>query len=333
DGGGELAVVSRENHSGGWPSHVSFSRDGGFSWTAPQMLPFHFHRPYARQLADGRVLVTGRNLLGGVGTYAWCGDLRAEAGHYEIGGPLAEFKAGFEGGAFAIENGPDLDCRYTLLPPESSKADVTLSADLKVEGPDGSPVAFLAVSGLPCDAVAYVAPDFVALGGTIHHMGNDVMKKMDMRGYRNVAIKSAKGILTVEVDGRRIINRSIGWDCLVTSDAYALTPGRRTQFGQVGEAGKSWWKGVHYRAINPTKPDSAYRWDARSGRHPDHYQRERLTLIHPNAHPRLRGWPDHGYSSWLQLPDGTIAFVDYTTAGDEGLQGHLVGARFKPEDV
>ena len=51
------------------------------------MLPFALHRPYAKQLADGRIMVTGRNVNGGLGTYAWAGDLEREAGSYAIGGP------------------------------------------------------------------------------------------------------------------------------------------------------------------------------------------------------------------------------------------------------
>ena len=71
DGGRRLACVMRENHSGGIPSFVAFSDDNGHIWTEPQMLPFALHRPYAKQLHDGRVLVTGRHVNGGLGTYAW----------------------------------------------------------------------------------------------------------------------------------------------------------------------------------------------------------------------------------------------------------------------
>ncbi|MCL2665071.1 MAG: glycoside hydrolase, partial [Defluviitaleaceae bacterium] len=285
DGGMELAVVSRENHSGGWPSFVSFSRDAGFTWTAPQMLPFHFHRPYGNQLMDGRVLITGRNLLGGVGTYAWCGFLKAEAGYYEIGGPLAEYDAEFINGEFVITNKPLHDCRYTLLPPESPASDIIFEADVKVEGANGEFVAFLAVSGLSCEAVVHIASDMIALDGTIHWLGADTMKKADMRKYRTVTLKSSKGILSVQIDGIEMLRRHVSRDALITSDTYALRPGRRTQFGQVGENGRSCWKRVSYRAINPTKPDSAFYWEAASGKYPDQYQRDRLTLVHPNVHP------------------------------------------------
>lgn len=92
-GGRELACVMRENHSAGIPSFVAFSQDGGRTWSEPQMLPFAIHRPCAKQLADGRVLVTGRHVNGGLGTYAWVGDLHAEAGSHHIGGPRRKYAA------------------------------------------------------------------------------------------------------------------------------------------------------------------------------------------------------------------------------------------------
>jgi hypothetical protein len=105
------------------------------------------------------------------------------------------------------------------------------------------------------------------------------------------------------------------------------------QFGQLGDEGKSLWETVHCRVSNPTFPDYDFYWNAAEGKYPDAYQRERLTLIHANVHPRINEWPDHGYSSWLVLQDGSIMFVDYTTLGDKPHKGHLVGARFRPEDV
>ena len=333
DNGKLLAVVARENHNAGNPSFVAFSRDSGLSWTAPQMCPFHFHRPYGKQLADGRVLVTGRNLLGGSGTYAWCGDLKAEAGFYEPGGPLAHYKAGFEDGIFVIENGPNLDARYTLLPPESSKADIFFEAEVKVEGNDKEFAAFFCVAGLARPGLVKIAPDLLGLDGIVN-TGVDSTSKLDFRQWRTITLRSRRGLLTVAVDGKIIFRRMESYNAPVAKDSYCPEPGTRTQFGQLGEKGKSFWRRVSYRVINPTQPDCAFEWRAADGRHPDHYQRERLTLLHPNVHPKDRGgWPDHGYSSWLQLDDGTIVFVDYTTAGDKGEEGHLVGGRFRPEDV
>ena len=110
---GSLACVMREDHSAGLPSLVTFSTDGGHSWSPAEMLPFSFHRPYAKQLRDGRVLVTGRNVNGGLGTYAWCGDLRAEAG-YRLGGPRRKYAARLE--SRRPDRRPPARARVPLLP-------------------------------------------------------------------------------------------------------------------------------------------------------------------------------------------------------------------------
>jgi len=331
DGGRELACVMRNENNGGWPGFVAFSRDGGRNWTAPAMTPFHFHRPYARQLPDGRTLVTGRNALGGSGTYAWAGDLRREAGHYEPGGPYGEFRARFADGALEIANGEGLDCRYRLLPPESSLSHVLFEAEVRVEAPDGEPPAHLAVSSLA--GPLYIAPGWICLGPDRNRV--DLRKAADMRPWRRVALEIKEGLLTVRVDGQILVRSGVGPGIRPRGPVYSAYPrGEHVSFGSAGEqAGTSWWRRVRYRAVNPTQPDFRFDWEAASGQYPDRYQRERLTLVHPNVHPRVRGWPDHGYSSWLTLGDGTILLVDYTTLGDEAETGHLVAARFRAEDV
>ncbi len=45
------------------------------------------------------------------------------------------------------------------------------------------------------------------------------------------------------------------------------------------------------------------------------------------------GVPDNGYSSWVELPDGNIYFVDYTNRGDTPPQGHLYGTVLTPHDL
>ena len=44
------------------------------------------------------------------------------------------------------------------------------------------------------------------------------------------------------------------------------------------------------------------------------------------------GVPDNGYSSWVELPDGSVYFVDYTNHGDPAPFGHLYGAVLTPDD-
>jgi len=327
DGGEELACVMRENHFAGIPSFVAFSRDMGRTWSAPLMLPFFFHRPYAKQLPDGRVLVTGRNVNGGLGTYAWCGDLRAEAGTYQIGGPRREFAAELTPEALIIENKPAHECRYRLLPPESTRSEILMEAEIKVEGPAGSPVAFMAVS---CLGVAVqIAPDRIfTRAGRV-----DTDKEVDMTHFHHVTLHHRRGLLEVRVDGQTLIQQCVyrenwplgPWNIFGPLPCY-------THFGQVGDDGRSYWKSFSYTAKNPTHPNFSWSWCAKDGRWPDDYQRRRLIQIHAND-PDQKPWPDNGYSSWVQLPDGRIFLVDYTNCGDAPNTAHLVGVYLEPEDI
>lgn len=324
DGGKELACVMRENHSAGFPSFVVFSGDMGKTWSGPQMMPFAFHRPYAKQLVDGRTLVTGRHVNGGLGTYAWCGDLKHEPG-YQIGGPRRKFSATLSDEALVIEHKPEHDCRYTLLPPESSKSEIQLEAEVKVEGPAGQAVAFLSLCKLRAFAsdgvVLAIGSDFIAHSRS----GPDFHKRIDMTRYRTVSIHHRRGLLQISVDGEPLINQCVFREEQPLADFWGASPEKRTQFGQYSDVGRSFWKRVAYHVVNPVQEDFHWSWRASDGQWPDEYQRRRLIQIHAN-HPDQQPWPDNGYSSWLQLNDGRIMFVDYTNCNDTPNTAHLVGA-------
>jgi len=332
-GGGspDLACVMRENHSAGIPSFVAFSDDCGHTWSEPKMLPFAIHRPYAKQLPDGRVLVTGRNVNGGLGTYAWCGDLEAEAGRWVIGGPRRKFAAELSDEILVIRNKPEHECRYTLLPPESSRSEVVFEATLRVEGPSDAAVAFLSVSTLGSGAEAYplqIAPDWLGLGPSILREKWPV----DMTEERTVTIRHRDGLLTVQVNGQTLFTKCIFRESPRLSDFHGGDPAKRTQFGQSGDVGESFWRQVSYSVRNRCLPDIEWAWDASRGEWPDEYQRKRLIQIHAN-HAHQKPWPDHGYSSWVQLPDGRVFLVDYTNRGDQPNRSHLVGVYIEPEDI
>jgi hypothetical protein len=324
-GGLELACVMRENHSGGIPSFVSFSDDLGRSWSPPRRLPFAFHRPFAEQLPDGRVLVTGRHVNGGLGTYAWCGDLRSEAGAWSVGGPRRKYSASLEAEALIVENLPDHECRYTMIPPEGPRSRVLFEAVIKVEGPPDQPVAFLSVPHL--DAVLQIGANYV--GGERFRV--DLRDKVDMTRFRRVTIRHDRGLAEVLIDGQQVIRWNVFWEHQGVQDFHGGDPAKRTQFGQMGEQGRSFWKSVRYETKNPRLADAAWSWCAPAGLWPDEYQRDRLIQIHGN-HPDQKPNPDHGYSSWLPLEDGRIFLVDYTNHGDSPGRSHLVGVYLEPDD-
>ena len=331
DGGTGLACVMRESHSGGFPSFVSFSEDHGMTWTDPKMMPFAIHRPYAKQLPDGRVLVTGRNVNGGLGTYAWAGDLQAEAGTYAIGGPRTAYRAELTEEALVIRNAPGHECRYCLLPPESSKSEVLFEAEVMIDGPQREAVAFISVSKL----LARSGPIVLSLSKdriTLTPDRPDLDRVEDFSRYRTLSIHHRGGLLLVKVDGKTVIQSAVFREENQVIDHHGGRLDRRTLFGQFGETGVSFWKRVRYQVKNPTQPAFSFAWSANSGKWPDQYQRDRLIQIHEN-HPDQKPSPDHGYSSWVFLNDGRIFLVDYTNLGDDPGKSHLVGAYIDPEDI
>jgi len=349
-GGRELGCVMRENHGAGMPDYVAFSTDNGATWSQPQTLPFAFHRPYVKQLADGRVLVTGRNVLGPLGTFGWVGDLRQNAGDYEIGGPAARFTAVLNRNALEVENRPGEACRYTLFPPESSRSEILFSARVKVAGPAGVPVAFLSLARVNASrgpVVLALAADGLRLlpqGDTraLAIAGNPIFAKSgedidsraaaDLTRYRTVALRLRRGLMQVLVDGQVVLNSCVFWESLPLNDFLSQDPSKRTQFGALGELGRSSWQEVTYRVDNPAQPPVRWHWQASAGAWPDQYQRDRLIQIYGN--PAVPGHsPDHGYTSWLTLADGRILLVDYTNRDDPAGKSHLVGVYLQPGDL
>jgi len=331
---GDLACVMRENHSRGVPSFVVFSSDLGATWSKPQRVPFALHRPYAKQLPDGRVLVTGRHVNGPMGTYAWIGDIKDESGTHEIGGPRGEYDAEMTSEALVISNTPESGCRYTLLPPESSLSEVVMEADVKVEGTPGDPVAFMSISHI--GVLLRISSDGI---GT--NPGVDFQKSVDMTRYRRLTLHHKGGLMQLKVDGKTLINQCVFREDVRTYGWYGkgwflgMTPFGEsqfgmTQFGELGDQGRSHWGQVRYEVKNRTVEDWNWEWNAADGKWPDQYQRDRMIQIHANEVTEDHR-PDHGYSSWLTLPDGRIILVDYTNFGDPMGQSHLVGTYFEPE--
>ncbi len=247
DSGLRLACVMRENHNIGIPSFVGFSHDGGRSWSAPQCLPVAIHRPYVARLRDGRHLVTGRHVNGGLGTYAWTGDLVQEAGTWQVGGPPVPSDVALEGGALVIRNGADCrGGRFCLLPPEDSYSTCHIEARMQVEGADAEqPVAVLSLSNLQLNqggsCSLAIAPGGVMLDG---QRRADTFRRIDMTVPRTVRLEHRHGLLTAHVDGKRLISGCVYGNTGRGKDWNTYEPRCRTLFGAWGERGSSRWHAV-----------------------------------------------------------------------------------------
>lgn len=325
DEGKELACIMRENHHGGTPSFVSFSQDQGHSWSAPQMCPFSLDRPYGKQLADGRVFVTGRHVNGPLGTYGWCGDIKSEL-EYQIGGPRRKYRATLSGEEMIVDNLPGHECRYRLLPPENAFSEVNMEATVRVEGAAGRESAFLSIAHLGVELR-------IAANGIWTRRGVDFLHPVDMTQFHRIGLHHSRGWLQIKVDGQTVINQCVFRESAQTGDSRGSGPlSGYSSWGQPGSGGRSFWKSVSYEVKNRSLSPFTWSWEATSGTWPDQYQQDRMIQIHGN-HPEQLPAPDHGYSSWIQRIEGQIYFVDYTNYGDPAGNSHLVGNIIDLQDL
>jgi hypothetical protein len=154
-----------------------------------------------------------------------------------------------------------------------------------------------------------------------------------MTRYRRVTMHHKGGLIRVLVDGELLMQTCIFREDRPAGGLYGGDPlYSLTQFGELGDAGQSSWKSVQYEVHNRAIEDWAWEWRAEGRQWPDQYQRDRLIQIHANELTEDHR-PDHGYSSWLVLPDGRIILVDYTNLGDPMGKSHLVGVYLAPEDI
>ena len=342
---GVLACVMREENHNGYPSCVTFSYDQGRTWGSVRPMPFSGDRPYAKELRDGRVLVTYRNQAGNKGTHAWAGDLTKTS--YQVSGIHYGDDVGFEDSALHIANKPGGVTRYLLQPPQNLRSDILLEAKLRVDGPAGKPLAIMNVSRVSFRV--YILRDAIwcdfrrrptSSANPGFHSSTavpriDACHSLDMTRYHTVRIQATQGRMWVVVDGEEVIHG------VVTRE----WPLEETWFGREPKGGGSvWFKNVSYDIRNETEADFAWHWDAGRRSFPDQYQLDYMLEIHanppsdPGAYVEGRrgeassGVPDNGYSSWVELPDGNIYFVDYTNRGDTPPQGHLYGTVLTPRD-
>ena len=318
---GLLACVMRNENHNGYPSFVTFSTDQGRSWSSTRPLPFSGDRPYAKELSEGRVLITYRNRCGNRGTHGWIGDL-TRAG-YRIGATHYGDRVTLESNALHLRPTPGAVTRYLLLPPDSYRSDVVMEATLRVNGPPDQSVAAMEVSRLGIGV--RVCSNSVWLYDERRGDSRPFIEHVhpvDMRTFHHIRLQVGKGLVSVQLDGKTVIERII----------LDEMPLRETWFGRIGEGeGEIWWRSLTYFVRNPGQPDHLWTWWAKLGHHPDQYQIDHMLELHPNP-PSKDHQPDNGYSSWVELPDGRIIMVDYTNRGDPAPTAHLYGVYFSPDD-
>jgi hypothetical protein len=316
---GTLVCVMRDNNHNSYPSQVAFSFDGGRRWTEPQEAPFAGDRPFAGQLADGRLLVTFRNQGGNRGSYAWLGDIRHELGYRCSALHQGPEQLSLEATTgLLIAHAQPATTSYHLLPPESFRSEILWEATLRVAGRPEDAVAAIQIAHVNCRLA--IRPTGLYLGEpSAHSQAVDRCWPADMTQWRTVRIQHRGGLLRILLDGQEVLRYTVLREALWAPTCFGSAP---------NGVGQSWWRYVHYHVRNPSEPEFLWSWDARSGAYPDQYELDRMLELHANSHDR----PDNGYSTWRQFDDGEILVLDYTNQGDPLGQAHIVGCLFRPED-
>ena len=343
---GALACVMREENHNGYPSCVAFSYDLGRTWSGVRPLPFSGDRPYAKELRDGRVLVTYRNQAGNRGTHAWVGDLTDTA--YQVAGVHYGDEVRLTGDALHIANRPRGVTRYLLQPPENLRSDILLEARLRVAGPPGVPLATLHVSRVSFRVLVLRDANLVRLPAAAGEQRQPRLPRLHQRpaggrrapgGHDRVPHGAGPGHGRPHVGER---GRRGGYPR--RGDPRVAAGGDLVRARAGRPAARAWFQHVSYHIRNQHEPEYVWHWNARRGRLPDQYQLDHMLEIssNPPADPVAyseghrgevsSGVPDNGYSSWVELPDGNVYFVDYTNHGDPAPFGHLYGAVLTPDD-
>ena len=124
----------------------------------------------------------------------------------------------------------------------------------------------------------------------------------------------------VEVDGKSLIRSLVFQD----------TIWERSYFGSDAEhEGTLNLSSVGYKIDNPSDHSHSYEWQAASGEYPNQYEIDHWLELDYNSNPN----PDHGYSSWVQLPDGRIFVADYTNEDSPPGKACLKGYFLRPEEL
>jgi hypothetical protein len=316
---GKLLAVTRIGDAGsalGQPSRFVFSDDFGKTWSKPALSPFYAHRPYLRKLKSGRLFMSYRNAWGTTGSCGVEFDALEKLGYQpnsmiwdeaccEIRNDAMEIKTK-EGREHAVE--------FTLYPVEDDDSSVEFEAELRVESAAGN------ACNISAGAWIRFLPGRVELAD---RPGDGF--SVDTTKWRRYRIVNAGRRIRIFVDGEqrleaptdkvftrlvRFGNRSgIVGTAPVAKPATGFKdrqPLRGMQY-QANE-GVSMWRSVRVQVKNRRDHSLDWRWSPSDG-YPDQFRRDRVIRLEKNGSFAAG---DSGYSSWDQLPDGTIVVGDYS---------------------
>lgn len=328
---GRLVCVMRENNHNNYPCYLAFSDDRGLTWSAPIEAPFSGDRPYCGLLSDGRFFVTHADQAGRPVTNAWVGDIEQDHGYkVAIGGrnrgrgtalgtaalagqalnvPALEVGRNqhlvdLSHDALRLENKWETPIRYHLLPPDWPDTEVTFEAEVRLEGSGGPKLEVqIARAGIFLE----LAPDWLRLAPQRGGHAWMARRELDLTRWRTVRVVHRGGLVEVFMDDVSVARythfREAPWD--------------RSYFGTAGDhAGSALLRRVSYTTRHPGDARRGGRthewtWNAASGEHPNQYEIDHWLTLALNQ----EAFPDHGYTTWAELPGGRIVVAETSGAG------------------
>ncbi len=324
---GRLVCVIRENNHNNYPCYLSFSDDQGASWSKAVEAPFSGDRPYGGVLSNGRFLVTFANQAGRPTTVAWVGDIEAESGYKVSAGdrnrgratqlistPILDHPINIPScslrrnlhlieltdDALTLTNKVETPIRYYLMPPDRAWTDVDFEAEIGLDD-TGSDAPQFVVQIARVGIYLEVGSGWVRLAAGAGGHSRMSRKSIDMTGIHTVRVVHQHGLDDVFVDGTSIVRKTVVRETLWD----------RSWFGTAGSAsGDVRIHRVRYETRDRER-ELRWEWDATSSSYPNQYEIDRWIELEENTEP----FPDHGYTTWVELADRTVLVGNTTSLG------------------
>jgi len=306
---GRLIAASRiglGNGRFGHPSRLIFSNDNGRTWDRAAPAPFYGQRVHLGKLQSGKLLATYRNVWGTPGTRALVFDPVKDVGFQPNSWILEEERCELGKDAMTVRTaeGQRGAVEFSLYPAQDDQSRVDIRTTLRVDEAQENGVAISA------GCWVHFAPGRIYLGDR-----PETGFAFDTRSWHDYRILREKGTIRVFANGKEMLNARID-DIWVREVRF----GNRSLMGMLGSASGgrqpyarnaaiSHWRSISVKVDNAQDYSIDWSWTPKQG-YPDQFRRDR-TVVLDYSYPA-----DCGYSSWTQLPDGSIVIVDYTTGGD-----------------
>lgn len=317
-----LLALLRENSFVFEPMYLCESHDFGATWAAPKPTPLMGHRPTMGRLADGRLLITYRNVGPDWGTCAWLGTPEELASDFHVHGRAADpTNPAFTPEGMQVRNGEGNASvvRYALRPMTDPRtASARLEAEVRVDEADhgGCGIRFGTWWRLFPDRMI---PDAEGADPILYAPGEFHVLRFEYSAGRVTVFVDDEPRAALEVDADHADTRPIMFGAPYPFEDNSVD---------------CTWKRVSLRLLEPgCGRVYAWDWKAEDGA-PDQWVRDRVLELRNDRHAAA---PDFGYSGWTELDRGAF-FCAYHHGGgaqpsyDPLNTAFVAGTRFSLDD-